>query len=469
VIETGEGRRRVASDLNGATRRAGHRRLPGVDLRPGAVKQARKEAGLSLALVGKGCVTAPAIYLIETGRTRPSLPTLEHIARKTGKSVEFFLADQSASIDPTKIGLIDLEAKVVEGRYREAIALGEQLLNLSSSAHRLGQLRYLLAQAHLQLGQPDEAESLLRDAHAHFESVDDALMLAECMGSEATVANLNQKPEALDLAQRALALCRGMKQVPAATEARLLAILATVHVANQNWDTAIRLYEEAIEAAGSLFDLGRMATMYSGLSAAYRETGHVDAAVKYAGRSIALLEVLRDRVSLARAENNLGLILLAQGDRTGAHKHLDRSLELAEETNLEVGRSHVLMSLCELSLVQGNVQVARQFAEQALAMAERMQEAANVAEAHVWLGRIAAEGGDEELADTEFDIAIRGLTEVGVEERLLRCHGIYAEILEKRGDLQRAYGHMRKAFSASRPGLLEPAGAEDQEERASSA
>jgi tetratricopeptide (TPR) repeat protein len=190
--------------------------------------------------------------------------------------------------------------------------------------------------------------------------------------------------------------------------------------------------------------------------------------VKYAGRSIALLEVLRDRVALARAENNLGLILLAKGDRSGAHRHLDRSLELAEEANLEVGRSHVLMSLCELSLLQGNVHAARDFAGQALAMAERMQEPANVAEVHVWLGRIAADVGDDELCDTEFEIAIRGLTEVGVEERLLRCHGVYAEILEKRGALKEAYEHMKKAFSASRPGLLQ--GERDEsEERATTA
>jgi tetratricopeptide (TPR) repeat protein len=466
VIESGDGRRPAAPDRDPA-RRAGHR-LPGVDLRPGAVKQARKEAGLSLAKVGEGCVTAPAIYLIETGRTRPSLPTLEHIARKTGKLVEFFLADQSGNNDPTKTGLIELEAEVAEGRHQEAIALGERLLNLSTSAHRLGQIRFLLAQAHLQLGKPDKAALLLREAHGHFESVDDRLMLAECLGSEARVASMNQEPQALDLAERALAICRGIKPVPAAAEARLLSILATVHVANQRWDTAIELYEEAIEAAGSLFDLARMAKMYSGLSGAYRETGHIDAAAKYAGRSIALLEVLRDRVSLAQAENNLGLILLAKGDRVGAHKHLDRSLELAEEANLEVGRSHVLMSLCELSLLQGNMQAARQFAGQALALAERMNEGANIAEAHVWLGRIAADEGDDELADAEFEIAIRGLTEVGVEERLLRCHGIYAEILEKRGELKNAYEHMKKAFSASRPGLLHADG-DESEERATSA
>jgi tetratricopeptide (TPR) repeat protein len=422
------------------------------------------EAGMSLAKVGKGCVTAPAVYLIETGRTRPSLPTLEHIARRLGKPVEFFLADQSGSPDETRKGLVELEALVAEGRHQEAIARGEELSRLSSSAYRLGQLRYLLAQSHLQLSHTDTAASLLREAHAHFESVDDNLMLAECMGYEAQIAGMTQQPEAQGLAEQALAVCRRMNPVPTSTEARLLSILATVHVANRGWDTAIKLFEEAIEAAGSVFDLSRMAKMYSGLSLAYRETGHIDAAITYAGRSIALLEVLRDRVSLAKAENNLGLILLARGDRRSAAKHLDRSLELAEEQHLEIGRSHVLMSLCELSLAQGNLQAARQFADQALEMAERMNEAPNAAEAHVWLGRIAAEMGADELADTEFDIAIRKLTEVGVEERLLRCHGLYAEILEKRGQLKEAYVHMKKAFSASRPGLLQGEGDESEEQ-----
>ena len=75
------------------------RRLPGVNLRPGSVKQARLQAGLSLAQLGKGHVTAPAIYLIENARTRPSLPTLEHIARRTGRPIEFFLAQPVGATD----------------------------------------------------------------------------------------------------------------------------------------------------------------------------------------------------------------------------------------------------------------------------------------------------------------------------------------------------------------------------------
>jgi tetratricopeptide (TPR) repeat protein len=443
----------------------GRRRLPGVNLKQGTVRQARLEAGLSLAQVGKGHVTAPAIYLIETGRTRPSLPTLEHIARRTGKPVEYFLADPGGATDETHAGLLQLEGLVAASKFAEAAALGRKLLEAGSSAHRLGRIRYFLAQSLLNLGQADEARDLLASAHAHFEAIDDHLMQAECLGAEASLAYLTQRPGAAELAERALETCRRLKPVPQPTEARLLAILATAHLANKEWDQAISSYQEAIDAAGSLYDLRRLALMYSGLSDAYRETGQVDAAARFANRSIALLEVLRDRLSLARAENNLGLIMLARGDRARAREHLDRSLGLYEETELEVGRSHVLLSLCELSLQEGFTANALELANQALDLATRLDERPNVAEAHVWLGIVADREGDGGGCDREFSMAIAELTKLDLNERLLWCHGVYAEVLERRGDMEQAYVHMKKAFAASRPGLLQ----RDRDETAESA
>ena len=456
-----------APSPSSAPRATGRRRLPGVNLRQGAVKQARVEAGLSLAQLGKGHVTAPAIYLIETGRTRPSLPTLEHIARRTGKPVEFFLADPGGVTDATQAGLIELEKLVAETRFADAVALGRKLLDLDTVAHRLGRIRFFMAQAHLNLGNPDEAAVLLNAAHAHFEAVDDRLMLAECLGSEASLAYLTMRPDALSLIERALALCRSFKPVPQPTEARLLSILAAVHLTNKEWDEAIEAYQMAIEAAGSVFDLRRLALMYGGMSSAYLETGQVEAAARFANRSIALFEVLRDQLNLARVENNLGLVMLAKGDIAQAREHMDRSLGLFEESELEIGRSNVLLSLCELSLKEGHVAQAEELAVQALALAERMDERPNVAEAHIWLAQAADRAGDPKRADREFQLAIAELTSLGLEERLLRCHGIYAEILERRGDMDQAYVHMKKAFAASRPGLLRHRPDEDSEERAS--
>lgn len=422
---------------------------------------------MSLAQVGKGQVTAPAIYLIETGRTRPSLPTLEHIARRTGKPIEFFLADPGGTTDETQAALADLEAMVADGRYSEAIVLGRSLLDLGTSAYRLGRIRYFVGLAHLHLGQPDQAERLLAEARAHFEAINDGVMLAECLGAEATLSYLTQRPNALAVAEKALEVCRSLRPVPSPTESRLLGIVASAHLTNMSWDKAIDFLKAAIGAAGSFVDLRAMATTYRELSSAYQELGQIDIASRYASRSVALLEVLRDRVSLARSENNLGLILMARGELAAARGHLDRSLELSEDTDLEIGRSHVLLSMCDLSLKEGNMEQALQFAREALALSSRLQEVPNVAEAHMWLGRVADRLGDNETADHEFAQAIHGLEQLGSTERLFRCHGLYAEVLERRGDVSRAYVHMKKALQATRPGLLD--GQREEEEEATTA
>ncbi len=434
-----------------------------MNLRQGAVKQARAEAGLSLAQLGKGHVTAPAIYLIETGKTRPSLPTLEHIARRTGKPVEYFLADPGGGTDETLAGLVELEKLVAAGRNQDAIAIGNRLLGLGSSAHRLGRIRFHLAHAHLNLGQVEPATHLLHEAHAHFETVDDQLMLAESLGSEADLAVRHNRPGARELVERALAITRRIQPVPQTTEARLLAIQAGVFLASKDWDQAIAVYKEAINAAGALFDLRRLALMYDGLSDAYRATGQVEAAARFANRAIALLEVLQDRLALARAENNLGLIMLAKGDRAQAREHLDRSLGLFEDAELQGGRAAVLLSLCELSLQVGQVAHADELAHEALELAERLEERGNIAEAHMWLAQIADRRVDAKETDREFSLAINELTGLGMDERLLRCHGMYAEVLERRGDMEQAYVHMKKAFAASRPGLLQREEAESAE------
>jgi transcriptional regulator with XRE-family HTH domain len=75
-------------------------RLKGIVIRSDSVRQARLEAGLSLAQVAAGKVTRTAIYFIETGRTSPSRETLRLIARRTHKPIAYFLDMSAALAEP---------------------------------------------------------------------------------------------------------------------------------------------------------------------------------------------------------------------------------------------------------------------------------------------------------------------------------------------------------------------------------
>jgi tetratricopeptide (TPR) repeat protein len=326
---------------------------------------------------------------------------------------------------------------------------GQSILDRESDPEIIARAMHLMATAHLRNAQPVIGRRLAAAARAHFEQTGDLLMTAECLGSEASAAYLMQDPSALALAEGALATCRTLNPVPRLTEARLLAILGSVHNTNQDWQSAIDCFEQATAAGDVVMDLRRLSLLYGELSRAYQELGQLSQAAQYANRALTIYETLNDRLSLARSENNLGLLHFKRGDANQALEHVSRSLHLFEEAGVEVGRANVLLSLCELSLAQADFDKAQRYASEAAAVAARSSEPANVAEAHVWLGRVAAAQKDDSTADVEFEMAFASLEQLGVRERLLRSHALYAEILESRGDLAGANRHLRRAIAAS--------------------
>ena len=431
----------------------GHRgRRPGVDVKPGSVKQARLEAGLSLGQVASGVVSRTAIYFVETGKSRPSMETLRLIADRTGRSLDYFLSRPSTMEARSSPITTEMERLIATGDARAAIAAGHAILERQLDPDATAKVHYFLANAHLRLTHAAEGRHHAAIARAHFEQIGDVLMTAECLRNEASAAYLTQDPGALALASRGLELCRSLDPVPRITEAALLVVLGGVHATSQDWPAAIDAYEQAIAAGDVVTDLRRLSLMYGGLGLAYQEVGQLDQAAHFAQRALTLHETLSDRVSLAGSENNLGLILLKRGDLAGAQAHITRSLRLFEEAGVDAGRANVLLSLCELSHARSQFHEAERFAGRALEVAERSREPATAAESHMWLGRLAATRNDDRTVDAEFAEALAALSGLGATERLRRCHITYAEILESRGDLATANDHLRRAIGSMRAG-----------------
>jgi hypothetical protein len=95
-------------------------------------------------------------------------------------------------------------------------------------------------------------------------------------------------------------------------------------------------------------------------------------------------------------------------------------------------------------------------------VAGRLSEKATLANSHMWLGRIAAERGDDARVDAEFREAWGILDALGAPERLSHCHVQYAELLEKRGDLAAANHQLHLALSRLRPAGIARASKQDR-------
>lgn len=426
-------------------------RRVGVDIKPGAVKQARTEAGLSLGQVAGDAISRTAIYFVETGKAKPSMETLKLIAERTGRPLDFFLARPSTLEPRSTLGTAELERLVAAGDLTGALAVGQALLAEQHDADLLARIKFLMSTAHLRLAQPVQGRRLAATARAYFEQVGDLLMVAECLGSEASGAYLMQDPAAMALAEGALATLRTIKPTPQMTEARLLAIVGSVHATNRDWPSAISYYEQAISAGDVVQDLRRLSLLYSGLSLAYQELGDLGQASHYAQRALTIHETLNDRISLARSENNLGVMLIRAGELVAARPHLDRSLRLFEEAGVEASKAPVLTSLCELALARSDLEEAARYATQALELATRLSEVISVADAHMWLARIATARADDAAVDAHYAAAFEALERAGSADSLSSSHVQYAELLESRGDLVGANRHLKRALAAVRP------------------
>jgi tetratricopeptide (TPR) repeat protein len=438
-----------------APRISGRRgRRHGIEIKPGTVKQARKDAGLSLGQVANGAVSRTAIYFVETGKAKPSMETLRLIAERTGQPLDYFLARPSTMEPRSSQSTLEVELLLATNDPQAALVSGRALLAQGQDPDIAARTKYLMAYALLRLAQPMEARTLASAARDYFEKAGDRLMTAESLGHEASAAYLLQDPAALALAERALDICRSLQPVPRTTEARLLFVLGSVHATNQDWQAAIDCYERAIAAGEVVQDLRRLSLMYSGLSLAYSEIGQLGQAAYYAQRALTIHETLNDRLSLARSENNLGNVLIKRGDLAAAEEHLSRSLALWVEANVEVGRAEVLLSMCELAIARSRIDDAKRLATEARDFAERLSEQGTLADSHIWLGRIAAELGEHASVDEEFQEAWGILDALGASERLSRCHVEYAELLEKRGDVVAANQQLRLALSRLHPGRM---------------
>jgi tetratricopeptide (TPR) repeat protein len=436
----------------GTTRYRGRRK--GVAVREGSIGEARREAKLTLAQVAGGKLTRTAIHLVEKGRTRPSMETLELIARQTRKPIEFFLTPDSPSLTERHARLRELERLTAVRDFEGAIDLGISLLE-QASAEDAALVRFYLGQAYCRLVRPAEALPHLTWARSEFERSADEWMAVEALDWESSALGLLDDPEALPLANKALERCRRLDPAAPQIEARILGHIAGMYVVSQSWALAIRYYKSAAEAASSVKDLLQLGKMHHGLGLAYRQMHHPATAREHYDKALALYSLESDQSAVYRVENDLGHLLLREGHLDSAERHFLKALEGSSELNMERrGRGHILISLGEVMLRRGQLAEANAYLVQSMDAGKATGERIVMAEARVLLAQVEERKGNLPLADDHFEAAIRIFEELRMPDRLRDAHMEYAELLEARSDLVGALRHWKQGAEIGRIAAL---------------
>lgn len=422
-------------------------RRKGVVIRAGSVEEARREARLTLAQVANGTLTRTAIHLIEKGRTRPSLETLQQIARQTRKPIEFFLSpDSPAALTERQTQLRELERLSAVRELQKVIELGVSLLEQKWSAEDAAIINFSVGQAYCRLVQPAEALPHLKRAREEFERLGDEWMAVEALDWESSALSLLDDPNALPLANQALERCRSLNPKAPQVEARVLGHIAGMYLVAHAWMPAIRYYEAAADAASGVKDLQQMAKMHHGLGVAYQRMEQAAKAREHFDKAISLYSIGADMSAVYRVEIDLGDLLLRQGQLDSAEQHLLKALSGSNELGMDRrGRGYILNNLGEVSLRRGQLSAAREYIEQAIFAGKSVHERIVLANAHVLLGQVEERSDSPDLADEHFENAIDTFEELGMPDRLRDAHMDYAELLEARQDLAAAAHHWKRA------------------------
>jgi transcriptional regulator with XRE-family HTH domain len=95
----------------------------GINVDPLRVREARREAGLSLAQVARDDISRTFLHFVEHGRSRPSKEVLALIAKRTGRPISYFVVPPA---EQPQYATTDLASDLlaVAGRIRREMADG---------------------------------------------------------------------------------------------------------------------------------------------------------------------------------------------------------------------------------------------------------------------------------------------------------------------------------------------------------
>jgi tetratricopeptide (TPR) repeat protein len=396
--------------------REGGRWQRGVPINPAALRKARLDAGLTQAQVADGIMTKQALHLCETGRNRPTRVNLLAIIERLGITLEAVLVDPR---DPREREMADLAQRQ---QHCELEKLASRVLNdRNVTARTHGVARYYLGRAVLR-AEPERACRELRQARRQLAKLGESSLAAEAMEWEAAALYMMQDPGAVELGRKALAQYRQLADRVPAIESRMLEHIGTFLLQRSEFSEAIASYHQAVEVAGSLLDLARLANIYHGLSLGCRLAGQTRLALDYMERAISFYRSEHDvrgsvTDNLARAENDYGLELMKNGRLEQAEEMIRAALDHFQEAGVEAGRAHTLLSMAELRQLQGNLDEAMEWTSQAIELAERLDEQVAVASGYQQLGEIWAQQGEGERFEAAFTRAIEILDAANLGER----------------------------------------------------
>ena len=336
------------------------------------IRSLRVARGLTQAQLAEPQYTKAYISMLESGRTRASMKALEHIAGRLGVQPSDLLGGEPSPAAP-QYALVEARRLYEEGDVASTIAILEKLDEGLTPVDQLVRLRYLAA-AYNQSSQAKRAFPVIERAQRMADLLGDqaellrlkAVLAAAYAGTydfEAAVRLLREVVEACD---------QGVINDQAFLFRRL-ADLATDLTHMRQPKQALPAYERAIALADQFGDRRSLAAMYAGMAKAAHEQGDVELAIRHNLRALQVYEELEALDKVACALDNVAVLYAEYGNRERARECLARAARLAEDTKRDGTLASIRATEAEIA-AQADHDEGLRLAQDALKFARKVDQ-----------------------------------------------------------------------------------------------
>lgn len=419
------------------------------------VRAARRELGLSQAQLAGEELTKGFISQVEAGLVRPSLRSLQIIASRLGRSLDYFIGDESLAGAKRRVFHRLAAQAAVERRdwptvRQEATA---SLAQQPQGPERATLLRFLAA-ADTAEGKREQAFERIAEAMALVDANSDATELAHLLHARGV---LYVEHGQLAAGAESLESARDVMEQHEITDPRLrartLVHLGTVYRRLHRTAKALATYELALAVASRSSELRLAAQSYMGVAVALYDAGELDGAIANYERALGLFERVSDTAVELSVMQSLATVQFENGDLNAARETVDRCSKRAVVAgDVRVG-AIVDVLRARITLQEGDTEGALRLAE---AAEERLADLGDHRQQADAL-RVAAaadhERGEYAASDRAYRKAIELVASIEDHPDLSTLAAEYAQKLRARGDLESAFAYLELARDpgASRP------------------
>ena len=407
------------------------------------LREARLARGLTQEQLARGLATKGFISQIERNRTMPSLPKLRVMAERLGLPLGHFTGDKS----PHEMAYLRKSAELaVKAQEPErALNLVDEGLSLPTTANERAELHRIQGLALDALGRLPDALASLQMAAATAPPDDPELSGAIYADIGYVLQQQEQFNAATEANLRALGWLDRGKHTDPALRARVLTNLGRSSYSLGQLESADEYLQRALDAAMDAESLFRIANAHMALGVSARAVGDLARAVEHCNRALELHSRIGEHRAANRVLNNLGDVHYAAGRKRQAADLQRRCLSRAREIHDDFEVGVAAGALARYALDNNNLDDAIAHAREAQQASERSGDHLHQALAAATEGEAAERRGRPTVANRQFALAFRLLSERSAAGKLAEVCAMYADVLRSRGDDDRAFSFMRMA------------------------